>query len=103
MDNLIGGAEYKESHRMVFGNTLYDIKGTTGQNNDLEILNYNYDGGLYTKEEIEAFIIGKDIINKINKNNSDSILLEIYETNPQEIDIEKIYNEVHTEPKERTA
>lgn len=44
--------------------------------------------------------IKEEILNKINKTNNDSILLEIYKTNPKEIDIEKIYNEVHTEPKD---
>ncbi|MBP3635515.1 MAG: UvrD-helicase domain-containing protein [Bacilli bacterium] len=66
MDNALGGAEYKESHEMIFGNTYYDEKGNAGQNNDLEIYNYNYDkNGIYTKEEIEAFIIANDIKKKI--------------------------------------
>ena len=67
MDNKIGGAEYKESHRMVFGNTLYDIKGTTGQNNDLEILNYEFNPSYkLTREETEAFIVANDIKEKID-------------------------------------
>ena len=66
MDNVIGGAEYKESHEMIFGNTSYDEIGHTAQNNNLEIYNYEYDRtSVFTKEEVEAFIIAKDIKNKI--------------------------------------
>ena len=67
MDNYIGGAEYSESHNMVFGNTTYIEEGKTNQNNNLEIYNYVYDKELgYKKEEIEAFLIAKDIKDKIN-------------------------------------
>ncbi len=66
MDDSIGGAEYKESHEMIFGNTSYDEKGNTNQNNNLEIYNYEYDKkGLFSKDEIEAFIIANDIKNKV--------------------------------------
>lgn len=66
MDNVLGGAEYRESHKMIFGNTSYDEKGNTNQNNNLEIYNYTYDkNGMFTKEEIEAFIIANDIKEKI--------------------------------------
>lgn len=67
MDNLIGGAEYHESHRMVFGNTTYINEGKTNQNYNLEVLEYEYDKkGEYTREEIEIFAIAKDIKNKID-------------------------------------
>ena len=67
MDNYIGGAEYSESHNMVFGNTTYINEGKTEQNNNLEIYNYEYDKeNGYKKEELEAFIIASDIKNKIN-------------------------------------
>ena len=67
MDNYIGGAEYSESHNMVFGNTTYIEEGKTSQNNNLEIYNYIYDKELgYKKEEIEAFLIAKNIKDKIN-------------------------------------
>lgn len=39
------------------------------------------------------------ILENIGKDKSEDILLEIYEAEPKAIDIEKIYNEVHTEPK----
>ena len=67
MDDSFGGADYKKSHRMVFGNKAYEKEGKTKQNNNLEILKYNKSNELgVTKDEQEAFIIGKDIINKIN-------------------------------------
>lgn len=66
MDNDIGGASYVDSHQMVFGNTSYIEKGTTGQNNDFEIYQYEYEKDLeYSKEEIECFMIAKDIKEKI--------------------------------------
>lgn len=69
MDDEIGGANYKESHEMVFGNLTYNNEGKLNQNNDFEIYNYEYDSkGLYKKEEIEAFIIANDIKEKINNN-----------------------------------
>ena len=67
MDNYLVGAEYKESHEMVFGNTTYENEGKTSQNNDFEVYNYEYDRTLgYTKEEIEAFIIANDIRKKVD-------------------------------------
>jgi len=66
MDDLIGGANYIKTHQMVFGNTNYEDNKSDNQNYDLEILNYDYEDKLFTKEEIEAFIIGKDILNKLN-------------------------------------
>ena len=69
MDNYIGGAEYSKSHNMIFGNATYINEGKTNQNNSLEIYNYGFDKDFgYKKEEIEAFIIGNDINNKINNN-----------------------------------
>ena len=69
MDQEIGGADYKESHRMIFGNTSYDKEFKTSQNNDMDILVYDLEKlGKLTKSEEEAFIIGYDILNKINNN-----------------------------------
>ncbi len=67
MDKYIGGAEYSISHNMIFGNETYINEGKTNQNYNLEILNYEYNK-TYTKDEIEAFIIAKDIKNKIENN-----------------------------------
>ncbi len=67
MDNTIGGAEYHESHQMVYGNKTYDEEGKTNQDYNLEILEYPYDKETpYQKEEIEIFAIAKDIQDKIN-------------------------------------
>ncbi len=67
MDNTIGGAEYHESHQMVYGNTSYIEEGKTNQDYNLEILEYPYDKETpYTKEEIEIFAIAKDIQDKID-------------------------------------
>ena len=67
MDNDIGGAEYHESHEMVFGNNSYIEEGKTEQEYNMEILEYHYDkDSKYTKEEIEIFTIADDIINKIS-------------------------------------
>ena len=65
MDDFLGGADYIKDHQMVFGNTLYEENKKENQNYDLEIYNYNYEDKLFSKEEIEAFIIGKDILNKV--------------------------------------
>lgn len=59
MNLELGGAEYKESHQMVFGNTAYGTKDDC----KLEILNYPL--GDYTKEEAEIFVTANDIKNKI--------------------------------------
>jgi len=66
MDDNLGGADYIKSHQMVFGNLNYEENKNDNQNYDLEIYNYNYEEKTFTKEEIESFIIGRDIISKIN-------------------------------------
>ncbi len=67
MDQKIGGANYVEEHQMVFGNDNYS-KEKNNYSNDLDIYTYNYDKGLgYKREELEAFIIIDDILNKCNK------------------------------------
>ena len=63
MDENIGGAEYRLSHRMIYGNTTYEKANK--ENYKLEILNY-IDEDDYTKEEIEIFTVASDIKNKIN-------------------------------------
>ncbi|MBQ9318764.1 MAG: UvrD-helicase domain-containing protein [Bacilli bacterium] len=62
MDLRIGGAQYQESHQMVFGNTNYQ---DNKQNNYLEIYNYEK-SKLYSKEEIEIFTVARDIKEKID-------------------------------------
>jgi len=69
MDDNFGGANYQESHRMVFGNETYINEGKTEQDYDINIYNYHIDKDSeykkYTKDEIEAFIIANDIKKKI--------------------------------------
>ena len=61
-----GGADYKDSHQMVFGNKDYIEKGATIQNQNLEMYTYDYDKGLgFDRAEIEIFWIARDIENKI--------------------------------------
>lgn len=67
MDEEIGGADYIKSHQMVFGNRSYINKGKTKQNYNFELFTYSFDKkNIYTKDEIEAFIIAKDIKNKVD-------------------------------------
>lgn len=64
MSEEVGGANYAKDHIMYFGQEAYP---NSGQNNNMEV--YNYDPEDYygfKKEEIEAFIIADDILNKIN-------------------------------------
>lgn len=68
MDQNIGGADYINYHQMIFGNLSYNEKGSSNQNNNLEILNYEYLDNRYKRDEIEAFIIANDINNKIKNN-----------------------------------
>ena len=62
----IGGVDYQDHHAMVYGNKAYEEKGYTNQNQSLEILKYQSDIKDFSKTEIEAFIIAKDIKEKIN-------------------------------------
>jgi len=67
MDEELGGADYKASHRMVFGNNTYLQEGLTNQNYDFEVYIYDkFSLGNITSTEEEAFIIGNDIISKVN-------------------------------------
>ena len=61
MSEDVGGAYYNDGHALVYGNHLYD-----GDNRDynIEIINYNHNK-LHKKSEEEAFLIGRDIISKV--------------------------------------
>ena len=61
MTDEMGGANYKESHNIIPGNKNYV---ETNQDYNIEILEYEQNE--YSKEEIEAFIICKNIKDKIN-------------------------------------
>ena len=63
--NLMTDINYAEQ-QMVYGNTTYDTYQDDNLNNNLEILNYNFDKDVKYKDNVvEAFIIAKDIKNKI--------------------------------------
>lgn len=66
MSELIGGADYINHHQMIFGNLAYLNEGKVNQNNALEVYSYQYlKDSSYTKDEIEAFIIARDIKEKV--------------------------------------
>ncbi len=66
MDLDLGGADYKASHQMVFGNTLYNEIKSKEQDSNFELYNYTLESDEYSKNEIEAFIVAKDIKKKVS-------------------------------------
>ena len=64
MDDTIGGASYRVSHRMVYGNPMYQGDGDNEVNNNFEVYSY-LNETIFKKDEVEAFIIADDIKNKI--------------------------------------
>lgn len=67
MDYNIGGAEYKQSHEMIYGNTLYDKEKDENINYNIDILEYDNDKDSgYSNMEVEIFSIAKDIKDKLN-------------------------------------
>jgi len=66
MDDFLGGCRYRDAHRMVFGNTTYEERKKESQNSDFEVYNYqSLKGTGYNSTEVEAFIVLKDIEEKI--------------------------------------
>ncbi len=70
----------EEASYYIENEKLYILKGKSGNTINQEML----------KEEI---------LDKINNDSNEKILLKIYHTEPEEINIEKIYSEVYKEPK----
>ena len=67
MDDVIGGADYASSHRMVFGNESYNIEGRTSDDHNIDIITYSKENiSNISNSEEEAFIIANDIKDKIN-------------------------------------
>ena len=69
MDFRIGGADYRKAHHMLSGRTDEDV---SGQNNHLELLTYEYKAkeepfDILDKNEFEAFVVAKDILDKVGK------------------------------------
>ncbi len=68
MNDRFGGADYPASHRMNFGNTMYIQEGKTEQNYHFDVITYSKEElGRLSLDEEEAFIIGRDIKNKIDQ------------------------------------
>ncbi len=65
MDQEIGSADYLTTHQMVFGNMSYEEQGKTTTSHQMEIQTYDPKDTTFSKEEIEIFTIGKDILKKI--------------------------------------
>lgn len=66
MDLEIGGADYKNSHQMVFGNKTYNDYNPDNQDFNFELLNYELEGREFSNAEVEAFIVAKDIKDKMD-------------------------------------
>ncbi len=64
MDDFLGGCNYQKEHQMIFGNTAYEANQKASQNSNLEVYNYSCEKG-YSKDEMEAFIILRDIQKKV--------------------------------------
>ncbi|MDD2409761.1 MAG: UvrD-helicase domain-containing protein [Bacilli bacterium] len=64
MDDNIGNANYKKEHQLEYGYQNYSKIGENNYNNNLTILNYQNNKD-YDNSELEAFIIAKDIKQKI--------------------------------------
>ena len=63
MDMEVGDADYRKSHQMNYGNTMYE-ELKANQDYNMNILNYEKQEG-YNPDEIEAFITAYDIKEKI--------------------------------------
>ena len=66
MDEVYGGANYKETHQMVFGNEMYLKEGYTKENHQMEVFVYDKEKlGKISSSEEEAFLIAEDIQRKV--------------------------------------
>lgn len=68
MDHELGGADYQKEHQMIFGNLTYEEEGKTLEEHHMELWNYSKDQlSSFSKEEVEAFLIGEDIKKKVEE------------------------------------
>ncbi len=67
MDDNLGGASYRESHEMVYGNNAYDEQFFQGFNYDLDVYEY-IESDEFSNTEIEIFAIIQDIKKKREEN-----------------------------------
>ncbi len=69
MDYNLGGAKYKESHEMIYGNKIYEEMKSPNFDYKIEILEYeNNTDKKFSDDEIEIFAIANDIKNKMKSN-----------------------------------
>ena len=67
MDDIIGGANYKLSHEMIYGLTDYDKEKVKDYDYNFEVLEYlNDKDSNFTNTEVEIFAIANDIKNKMS-------------------------------------
>lgn len=66
MDYSLTKVNYREEHRLIYGNNKYSNELSNKADNHLELYNYSLQPG-QNKVEVEAYLIGKDILEKINK------------------------------------
>lgn len=66
MTEECGSVNYQNNHAMVYGNLAYINEGANNNDNNMEIIKYNYQDKEYSNVEIEAFTIARDIKNKVN-------------------------------------
>ncbi len=68
MDDSLGGASYKVSHEMIFGNMEYTNKRSNDVDYNFEVLEYEEDPEKeYSNTEIEIFTIAADIQKRIKE------------------------------------
>lgn len=68
MDQNLGGADYFQTHQMVFGNLNYDLLDIASQSHQMQILTYPTKiEEPFSNAELEAFLIGRDIQKRINE------------------------------------
>ena len=66
MDDALGGADYSASHRMIFGLQDYTKENDSTISNYLNFYNYSLEDKTFSNDEVEAFIIARDIKKKIS-------------------------------------
>ena len=66
MSDELGGAAYKKDQKMIYGNLDYSVNGANNNNNNMSIYTYDSVSPKFSNGEVEAFIIGKDIKDKVS-------------------------------------
>ncbi len=70
MTDAIGGANYKKEHITIAGSaSSYDKSAMNDYDYNMEVLEYKLEDKTYKKEEVEAYIVAKDIKEKLDNKN----------------------------------